>query len=120
VDSVEPLLKACGFVDVKVVCKEQSKEFIAKWLPDSGCENYVISANITATKPAGEVQEEEEKKEETALDEPDVPKPQEEEKKEEDTTESQEDTLGVPDLPVQEAEATTANGDDGGCCDATG
>lgn len=50
-DSVEPTLKACGFTDIKVVCKEESKDFIKNWLPGSGCENFVVSANITATKP---------------------------------------------------------------------
>lgn len=47
------MLRASGFSDVNVVLKEESKEFIAQWLPGSACEQYVVSANITATKPGG-------------------------------------------------------------------
>lgn len=50
-DDVEPLLEACGFIDRKVILKEESKNFIKNWLPGSGAEDYVVSANITATKP---------------------------------------------------------------------
>jgi arsenite methyltransferase len=52
VDEVEPLLRASGFVNIKMDLKEESREFIKEWLPGSGCENYVVSANITAYKPA--------------------------------------------------------------------
>lgn len=31
--------------------KEESKEFIKDWMPGTGCENYVVSAAITAVKP---------------------------------------------------------------------
>ena len=31
--------------------KEESKEFIKDWLPGSGAEDYVVSANVTAYKP---------------------------------------------------------------------
>ena len=50
-DDVEPLLEACGFIDRKVILKEESKNFIKNWLPGSGAEDYVVSANITARKP---------------------------------------------------------------------
>lgn len=48
---MEPLLKSSGFVNVVVNLKEESRDFIAKWLPGSGCEKYVVSAEITARKP---------------------------------------------------------------------
>jgi len=48
---VEPLLKSSGFVNVAVKLKEESREFIKNWLPGSGCEKYVVSADITARKP---------------------------------------------------------------------
>mmetsp|Transcript_12835 Transcript_12835/g.14441 ORF Transcript_12835/g.14441 Transcript_12835/m.14441 type:complete len:92 (-) Transcript_12835:332-607(-) len=53
------MLRGAGFVDIQVVLKEESKEFIKDWLPGSGCENYVISANITATKPGPALAKEE-------------------------------------------------------------
>jgi hypothetical protein len=39
-----------GFKDIKVDMKEESREVISQWLPGSGAENYVISAEITAKK----------------------------------------------------------------------
>jgi hypothetical protein len=45
------MLEACGFVDIKVDLKEESKDFIKDWLPGSGCEDYVVSAAITGRKP---------------------------------------------------------------------
>jgi len=48
---VEPLLKSAGFENVVVKLKEESREFIKNWLPGSGCEKYVVSADITARKP---------------------------------------------------------------------
>lgn len=32
--------------------KSASREYIKDWLPGSGCEDYVVSANVTARKPA--------------------------------------------------------------------
>lgn len=42
---------AAGFVDVKIEEKEESREVIKQWLPGSGAEDFVVSADITATKP---------------------------------------------------------------------
>lgn len=44
-------MKSCGFTNVVVNLKEESREFIKNWLPGSGCEKYVVSAEITANKP---------------------------------------------------------------------
>lgn len=57
-DDVEPLLTKAGFDEVVVQCKEESKEFIKDWLPGSGAEQFVVSANITARKPSRSVCEE--------------------------------------------------------------
>lgn len=46
------LLRAAGFEEVVVEEKQQSAEYISEWLPGSGAEKYVVSANVTATKPA--------------------------------------------------------------------
>ena len=45
------LLQAAGFEDVRVELKEDSRAFIANWVPGSGAEDHVCAANITATKP---------------------------------------------------------------------
>ena len=46
------MLVEAGFEDVRVEEKEESKEFIKDWMPGSGAENHVVSANVTARKPA--------------------------------------------------------------------
>ena len=51
VDTLKTLLEAAGFCDVRLEVKEESRAFIADWLPGSGVENYVASANLEATKP---------------------------------------------------------------------
>jgi SAM-dependent methyltransferase len=51
VAEIESLLKAAGFVDIQVVVKDESREFIADWAPGSGVEKLVASANIEAKKP---------------------------------------------------------------------
>jgi len=45
------MLRAAGFDDVSVVLKPESAEYIKDWLPGSGAEQYVVSANVTARKP---------------------------------------------------------------------
>ena len=48
---VEEMLRVAGFVDVAVRPKDQSREFIREWEPGRKLEDYVLSANIYATKP---------------------------------------------------------------------
>jgi len=43
------MLNEAGFVNIKMELKESSKEVIKQWLPGSGAEDWVISAEITAT-----------------------------------------------------------------------
>jgi hypothetical protein len=45
------MLTDAGFADVRVEEKAESREFIKDWMPGSGAENYVVSANVTAVKP---------------------------------------------------------------------
>ena len=64
------MLLDAGFADVRVVEKAESREFIKDWLPGSGAEDFVVSANVTATKPSsgrGDAKE---------LEEPEEPEPQ--------------------------------------------
>ena len=45
------MLADAGFATPSVEEKAESREFIKDWMPGSGCENYVVSANVTAIKP---------------------------------------------------------------------
>jgi len=45
------MLSEAGFVNVSLVPKPQSKDYIKDWLPGSGCEDFVVSADVTAFKP---------------------------------------------------------------------
>jgi hypothetical protein len=49
-ESLDDYLKQAGFKDVNLDLKEESRKVISQWLPGSGAENYVISAEITAKK----------------------------------------------------------------------
>ncbi len=51
IDEVKTMLADAGFVDIRIELNEASKRFIKDWLPESGAENYVISASIMASKP---------------------------------------------------------------------
>jgi len=50
VESLDEYLRKAGFRDIKVEQKEESREVIKQWLPGSGAEDYVVSAEITARK----------------------------------------------------------------------
>lgn len=50
-DDLVGMLRDAGFEQVVVEQKAHSAEYIKEWLPGSGAENYVVSANITAVKP---------------------------------------------------------------------
>lgn len=47
---MDTYLKGAGFIDINVDLKEESREVIKQWLPGSGAEDYVVSAEITARK----------------------------------------------------------------------
>ncbi|XP_054157362.1 arsenite methyltransferase-like [Oppia nitens] len=51
INDLEMYLMCAGFVDIKIVPKDESRHFIKDWAPGLGLEDYVISANITARKP---------------------------------------------------------------------
>jgi len=52
VTTLESLLRAAGFRGIRVDVKPESRTFIREWLPGSGVEDFVASANIEAVKPA--------------------------------------------------------------------
>jgi arsenite methyltransferase len=51
VAEVESMLKEAGFASVAITPKDNSKDFIRKWAPDTAIEDYVQSAYIEAVKP---------------------------------------------------------------------
>ncbi len=51
VSAIERFLKDAGFENIQVSVHEESREFIRDWMPGTGCEKYVASATIEATKP---------------------------------------------------------------------
>ena len=48
---IETMLKDAGFQDIAIKPKDESREFIRNWVPESKIEDYVVSATIEATKP---------------------------------------------------------------------
>ena len=53
ISDLEIILANCGFTDIKITPKDESKEFIKDWAPGRGVEDYVLSASIEAVKPGG-------------------------------------------------------------------
>ena len=51
ITEIETMLKEAGFKAIKINPKDESKEFIRNWAPDSKVEDYVVSATIEAIKP---------------------------------------------------------------------
>jgi SAM-dependent methyltransferase len=53
IDELEHILADCGFTDIRIAPKDESKAFIKDWAPGRGVEDYVVSATIEAVKHAG-------------------------------------------------------------------
>jgi arsenite methyltransferase len=53
ISELETILADCGFNDIKITPKDESREFIKDWAPGRGVEDYVLSASIEAVKPGG-------------------------------------------------------------------
>lgn len=51
VEELRIMMEAAGFCDINITPKNDSKDFIKEWAPDSKVEDYVVSANIEAVKP---------------------------------------------------------------------
>lgn len=50
-ETLRALLDECGFVDIKIIPKDSSHEFIRDWVPGRAIEDFVLSAYIEAVKP---------------------------------------------------------------------
>jgi len=51
ISDLENILAECGFTEIRISPKDESREFIKDWAPGRGVEDYVLSANIEAIKP---------------------------------------------------------------------
>ncbi|VAX13907.1 Arsenite methyltransferase [hydrothermal vent metagenome] len=52
IEDLHTMLKQAGFEQIEITPKDESREFIRDWAPDTGVEDYVLSAYIQAIKPA--------------------------------------------------------------------
>ena len=53
IGDLQTILEECGFEQIEIAPRDESKEFIRDWAPGRGVEDYVLSATIEAIKPAG-------------------------------------------------------------------
>jgi hypothetical protein len=51
IDDLAQWLREAGFSEIRIEPKDESREFIRDWAPDSPVEDYVLSATIEAVKP---------------------------------------------------------------------
>jgi len=51
ISELEVMMAAAGFEKIRIVPKNESREFIRDWAPGRGVEDYVVSAYIEAIKP---------------------------------------------------------------------
>ena len=50
IKGIQTLLSSAGFSEISIKSKDESREFIKEWRPESGIEDYIISATIEAVK----------------------------------------------------------------------
>jgi len=50
IEVLQTFLRNAGFTEIKIESKDKSREFIKDWRPNSGIEDYIISATIEAVK----------------------------------------------------------------------
>ncbi len=53
ISELQTILEQCGFENINIAPKDESKDFIKDWAPGRGVEDYVLSATIEAVKPGG-------------------------------------------------------------------
>ncbi len=51
---IEEILAAAGFVGIQITPKSTSRAFISDWVPGTDVADYVVSANIEASKPGAD------------------------------------------------------------------
>jgi arsenite methyltransferase len=53
ISDLRAILEECGFTDIRITPKSESREFIKDWAPGRKLEDFVVSAVIEAEKPLG-------------------------------------------------------------------
>jgi len=51
IDELEKFMADAGFNQIKITPKDETKDFIKDWAPDTNITDYVVSAHIEAIKP---------------------------------------------------------------------
>ncbi len=51
ISELENMIDSAGFSKIEIKPKDESKNFIRQWAPDSKIEDYIVSATIQAVKP---------------------------------------------------------------------
>ena len=51
IEDLEIILQDSGFKEIKIIPKDESKDFIKDWAPEHNVTDYVLSAHIEAVKP---------------------------------------------------------------------
>lgn len=51
INEIKNILEEVGFEKISIKPKNESKEFIKKWVPNVNIEDYILSATIEAVKP---------------------------------------------------------------------
>ncbi len=51
IDELQQMLQDAGFQEIRIVPKEESREFIREWVPGRNLEQYIVSAIIEAIRP---------------------------------------------------------------------
>jgi SAM-dependent methyltransferase len=54
ISELQAILEECGFEQINISPKDESRDFIKDWAPGRGVEDYVLSATIEAVKPGGD------------------------------------------------------------------
>lgn len=54
ISELQEILTDCGFDNISISPKDESKDFIKDWAPGRGVEDYVLSASIEAVKPGSD------------------------------------------------------------------
>ncbi len=52
---LEDYMSSAGFSNIRIEPKDESREFIKDWVPGKSIQDFVVSANIEALKPTGDV-----------------------------------------------------------------
>jgi SAM-dependent methyltransferase len=52
IEDLETMMREAGFVDIRIEPKDSSKAFIRNWIPGANAADFIVSAAVSAAKPA--------------------------------------------------------------------